>query len=134
MIELKSELSKVGSVHLKFSKDIEDFIECRQPQKDIEEVFRKLIQETERLSNKVSKKIKKTTVSYKTKIQFIGIELQKSRIRLHLTVSEKPKEKDAEFIRKVYSNRFHCHLLVRNLAEAESAMEIIKKAYEESLH
>jgi predicted transport protein len=133
VIELKSELGKVGSVHLKFSKDIEDFITSRKPQKDIEEVFRKIVQETERISNKITKSIVKTRVCYKTKVQFICIELQKNRIKLHLTLPEKPKEKSVAYVKSVYDNKMHGHMIIRNLAQAESAMEICKKAYEESL-
>jgi len=132
VIELKSELGKIGSVHLKFSKDIEEFITRRKPRKDIEEVFRKIVQETERMSNKITKKIQKTAVSYKTKIPFVAIELQKTRIKLHLTLPQKPKEKDVKYLRSVYGNKLHGHLVIRNLAQAESAMEICKEAYEES--
>jgi predicted transport protein len=116
------------------NESIEDFIERRKPQRDNEEAFRKLVQETERLSNQISKKIKVTTVSFKTKRPFVTIELRKTQIILHLTLPNKPKEKDVEYLRKVYDNKWHCHLIVRNLSEAELAMEICKKAYEESLH
>ena len=134
VIELKSELSKLGSVHLKLSRDIEDFIESRKPKKDIEEVFRKLIQEIERLSSRLEKKIKKTTVFYKTLHPFVSVELRKARVTLHLTLSARPKDKRVIYARQVYGNKFHCHMFVRNLSEAESAMEYCERAYEDSLN
>jgi predicted transport protein len=133
VIELKSELSRLGSVHLKLPKDIEDFIKSRRPQKDIEEVFRKLIQEIERLSSQSTKKIKKTAVSYKTHRPFVTVELRKTCIILHLTLRTKPKDKSVRYARIVYGNKAHCHIFIRNLSEAESAMEYCKRAYEDSL-
>jgi predicted transport protein len=111
---------------------IEDIIEHIEPQKDIEALFRNFIQDIERQSNGFSRKTVKTRILYKTKIPFVGVELKRSNILLHLTLLNKPR--NATFSRKVYRNRWHCHLPVRNLSEAESAMELCKKAYEESLH
>ena len=133
VIELKSELSKLGSVHLKLPKEIEDFIESRKPHKDIEEVFRKLIQEIERLSSQMSRKIKKTTVFYKTQRPFVSVELRRTRIVLHLTLTTKPKDKHVIYARPVHGNKAHCHMVIRNLSQAEFAMEYCKRAYEDSL-
>lgn len=134
VIELKSELRRLGSVHPVFSRDIERFIDLRKPQKDIEEVFRRLIQGIERISNRMTRKIKKTTVSYKTTRPFVGIELKKTRITLHLTLPKKPKERDVEYVRDVYRTKLHGHLTVRNLSQVESAIEICRRAYEDTLN
>lgn len=133
VIELKSELRRLSSVHPVFSRDIERFIDLRKPQKDIEEVFRRLIQEIERISNRMTRKIKKTTVTYKTTRPFVAVELQKTRITLHLTLPKKPKEKDVEYGRDVYRTKLHGHLTVRNLSQVESAIEICRRAYEDTL-
>jgi predicted transport protein len=116
------------------SQDIEGFIARRKPQKDFEEVFRKFVQEIERLSTNISRKIIETRVIYKTEKPFVCIELRKTQILLHLTLPNTPREKDVKYLRKVYGNKWHGHLVVRNPSEAKSAMEISKKAYEESLH
>jgi predicted transport protein len=133
VIELRSELEKLSLTRPTVPKEVESFIESRRPRGDIEEVFRKLIQEIERISNRITRKIKKTTVSYKTTRSFVAVELQKTLVRLHLTLPKAPREKNVEYLRKVHGNKWHGHLIVRNLNEAEAAVEICKKAYDDTL-
>jgi hypothetical protein len=114
------------------TQSIEDIIELIEPQKDIEGIFRKFIQDIEKQSNDFSTKTLKTRVLFKTKIPFVGVELRKRTILLHLTLLNKPK--GITSFRKVYRKRWHCHLPVRNLSEAEPAIVLCRKAYEESLH
>lgn len=133
VIELKNELRRLSSVHPVFSKDIERFIDLRKPQKDIEEVFRRLIQGIERISSKMTRKIKKTTVVYKTIRPFVSVELHEARMTLHLTLPKKPRIKNVDYVRDVYSTRLHGHLTIRNLSQVESALEICRRAYEDTL-
>lgn len=126
-------MGRLDSTHPTLSRDIERFIETRKPQRDIEEVFRRLTQEIESISNKITKKIKKTTVAYKMVRQFVGVELQRTRITLHLTLPKKPKEKGVKYVREVYGDKQHGHLVIRNLSQIESAVEVCRRAYENSL-
>lgn len=126
--ELKTSTEKMND-----RQDIEQIIEGMKPQKEFELVFRKFFQEIEKLSNEISIEMGKKRILFKTKIPFVAVELCKGQIVLHLTLSTRPEEKNFGYIRKVYGNRWHAHLVVRNLSEAEPAMEICKKAFEDSL-
>jgi len=132
VIELRSELEKLTSTQPTVSKELEKFIQSRSPRRDIEEVFRRMVQEIERTSTGITRKIKKQIVAYKTTRPFVSVELQKSFVRLHLTLPKTPRERNVEYLRKVYGNKSHGHLIVRNLNEAETALEICSRAYKDS--
>jgi len=133
VIELKSELEKLSSTQPSVSRELQRFIESREPRRDIEEVFRKLVQEIERISNRITRKIEKTRVTYKTTRVFVAFELQKASVLLHLTWPEKPRERSVEYLRKLKkSDKWHWHLRVRNLSQVENAVEICKKAYDDT--
>jgi len=117
------------SFPLKLPKEIEDYIIRRKPQKYNEEVFRKLIQGIERIPGPKKKIIKDKTILFKTRKPFVSVELRKERIILHLTLPEAPRENGVEYLRKVYTNLMHCHLVVRNLNQIERAIKICNKAY-----
>jgi predicted transport protein len=95
--------------------------ECQYQTKNSEEIdviFSMLGQEIEKLSNDISKVATKTRVKYKTKKGlFVGVQRLDNRVRLHLYFKRKPDNSD------------HEHLSIRNQSEAESAIELIKKAY-----
>jgi predicted transport protein len=130
---LKSELERIGSGNLKLSREVEEFVERRKPRKDIETVFRSLIPEIEKMSSTIKWTIKETTISYKTTKPFVSVELRRTRMVLHLTLPKEPREKGVAYLRPVYRNMMHCHFIVRNLDQAESAMDLCKKAYNASL-
>jgi predicted transport protein len=133
VIELRNEIGRLSSAHPAVTRDIEKFIESRKPHRDIEEVFRRLVQEIEGISNKINKKIKKTTVVYKTAREFVGVELQRTRITLHLTLPKRPRVKGVEYVRTVHDIKQHCHLTIRTLSQIELAVTAFRKAYEDSL-
>lgn len=133
VIELKSELEKLTSTQPTVSWEVEKFIQSISPRRDIEEVFRKLVQEIERMSSRITRKIKKTTLVYKTARPFVSLELRKNFVRLHLTLPRTPRERNVAYLRKVYGNKWHGHLIVRNLMETETALEICKRAYNDTL-
>lgn len=95
--------------------------ECQnrtQNSEEINDIFRLFCQEIEKLSNDISKEATKTRVKYKTKKGlFVGVQSIDNRIRLHLYFKRKPDNSD------------HEHLTIRNQSEAESALELIKKAH-----
>lgn len=115
------------------NQNLESIIERTNAQPEIEAIFRRFNREIERLSQDISRKTLKTRVLYKTKIPFVGVELRKKHVLLHLTLAEKSKYKEVNYLRKVHGNKWHGHLTVTNESEAESALEICKKAFEDSL-
>jgi len=132
VIELKRELEKLTLTQPTFSMEVEKFIQSRSPSRDIEEVFRRLVQEIERMSSGITRKIKKATVAYKTRRPFVSVELRKSFVRLHLTLPKTPRERNVKYVRKIYGNKLHGHLIVRNLNEAETALEICNRAHNDT--
>lgn len=133
VIALKNEIGKLGAVHSVLPMAVEKFIELRKPNKDIEEVFRRLVEEIERMSSEMKRKFKKTTVSYIMRRPVVSLELRKTRVMLHLTLPKKPREKNVKYARTVYGNKSHGHLMVRNLAQVEPAIEICRRALQDAL-
>lgn len=133
VIALKNELGRLGSVRSVLPTGIEKLIQSRKPHADIQEVFCRLIEEIERMSSKMTRKIKKTTVLYGILRPFVSVELLKTQVRLHLTLPKKPREKAVQYVRTVHGNKSHAHMKVTNLAQVEPAIEVIRKAYEDSL-
>lgn len=131
VIALKNEIGKLGALHPTLSMDVERFIESRKPNKDIEEVFRRMVEEIERMSNKMKCKIKKTAIAYRMRRPIASLELQKTRVMLHLTLPKKPREKNVKYVRQVYGNKLHGHLMVRNLSQVETAIEICRRAFKD---
>lgn len=115
------------------NQSIEGIVENIKAEEDTEVIFRRIIDEIEGLSKDISKKVVKTRVLYKTNIPFVGVELRKKHVLLHLTLAEKSKYKEVNYLRRVYGNKWHGHLSVTNESEAKPALEICKKAFEDSL-
>lgn len=132
VIELKSELEKLSSTEPSLPREVKSFIESRRPYRDIEEVFGRLIQEIDGIPDRLERKIKKTTISYRTTRTFVAVELQKTLVKLHLTLPKTPKERNVQYLRKVHGDKRHCHLIVRNLNEIATAVQICKRAYDDT--
>lgn len=119
-VDKRQDIEDSGKVHE--NKNIEDLIESIKPHEEIKEIFRMFVQEIESLSNELSREITGTRVKYKTRKDFVGVQPFSNRIRLHLYFKRTPDNSD------------HVHLIIRNRPEAESAMSICKKAFEESFN
>lgn len=124
-----SQMAREPAVVPNFSKDIESFIARRKPEKNTETVFRMLIGGIQKISDKITRRISDKTVLYKMNLPFVSVELRKERVILHLTLPSTPREKEVEYIRRVYDNLMHGHLVVKNLNQIENAVDICKKAY-----
>lgn len=112
------------------SHNLDEFIQSRQPRKEIEKLFRVLTSKIADISDDLRIVIGKRVVSYRTTRNFVSVEPQKTQITLHLTFQEMPKK--LEIFKKVYKARKHCHFNVKE-SDLNTALELIKKAYEETL-
>lgn len=111
--------------------DIEDYIRLRKPRKEIAKIFEILTQKIEEISDDIIRAVAKTVVSYRTTRNFASIELQKTKITVHLNFQEMPEERD---LFSLYSpERKHCHLNVTDKGEIDVALRMIRKAYEDTL-
>lgn len=111
-------------------QNLEEFIKSRQPRKEIEELFMVLTSKIAEISDDLRMVIGKSVVSYRTTRHFVSVQPQKTQLTLHLTFRELPK--NLEIFKNVYKDRKHCHLSVKE-SDLDTALKLIKKAYEETL-
>lgn len=111
-------------------QNLEEFIKSRQPRKEIEKLFMVLTSKIAEISDDLRMVIGKSVVSYRTTRHFVSVQPQKTQITLHLTFRQLPK--NLEIFKKVYKDRKHCHLSVKE-SDLDTALKLIKKAYEETL-
>jgi len=111
-------------------QNLEEFIKSRQPRKEIEKLFMVLTSKIAEISDGLRMVIGKSVVSYRTTRNFVSVQPQKTQITLHLTFRQLPK--NLEIFKKVYKDRKHCHLSVKE-SDLDTALKLIKKAYEETL-
>jgi len=111
--------------------DIEGYIRSRQPRKEIAQIFETLTQKIEEISDDIIRVVAKTVVSYRTTRNFASIELQKTKITVHLNFQEMPEERG---LFSLYSSeRKHCHLNITDKNKIDVALKMIRKAYEDTL-
>ncbi|KPV62106.1 MAG: hypothetical protein AOA66_1475 [Candidatus Bathyarchaeota archaeon BA2] len=111
--------------------DIEGYIRLRQPRKEITKIFEILTRKIEEISDDIIRVVAKTVVSYRTTRNFASIELQKTKITVHLNFQEMPEERDTF---SLYSpKRKHCHLNLTDKGEIDVALRMIRKAYQDTL-
>jgi len=111
-------------------QSLEEFIKSKQPRKETEELFRTLTSKIAEISDDLRIVIGKSVVSYRTTRNFVSVQPQKTQLTLHLTFQELPE--NLKIFKRVYEHRKHCHLSVKE-KDLDTALKLIKKAYEETL-
>ena len=117
----------------KLPEEVETFIKRRRLNENAKKILRNLIPEIEKMPEITERSIKETTISYKAAKPFVSLEPRKSRIILHLTLPKEPKIKGVDYLRSVYGNLMHGHLIVDQLDQVTFAINVCKKAHDACL-